>query len=187
MIKKLWRWGVKKFWNRKFITFCVIGVLNTLIHIGTLWCMYKIFSAANILQEESMETWKVLISNAVAFIVASTFSYFANNYITFRNKKSDAKTFWESMFIFAARFGLTELLTFIFVSIFKAMHLGDIWIDYVGPFTASIIMIPVAYVFLALVLDHSKDEEKKEETKEENAIDIVEEEKVEEKVENEAN
>ena len=65
------------------------------------------------------------------------------------------------MIIFLARFGLTELLTFIFVSIFKALKLGEIWIKYVGPFSASIIMIPIAYIFLAKVLDHSK---KKEET-----------------------
>lgn len=169
MIKKLWRWGVKKFWNKKFITFCIIGVLNTFIHLGTLWLMYKIFDATNILQEQNLETVKVLIGNAVAFIVASTFSYFANNYITFKNKKSDTKTFVESMIIFLARFGLTELLTFIFVSIFKALKLGDIWIKYVGPFSASIIMIPIAYVFLAKVLDHSK-KEKTEEVKDEETI-----------------
>lgn len=171
MIKKLWRWGVKKFWNKKFITFCIIGVLNTFIHLGTLWLMYKIFDAANILQEQNLETVKVLIGNAVAFIVASTFSYFANNYITFKNKKSDTKTFVESMIIFLARFGLTELLTFIFVSIFKALKLGDIWIKYVGPFSASIIMIPIAYVFLAKVLDHSKKEENSEENKTEEVKD----------------
>lgn len=165
MIKKLWRWGINKFWNKKFITFCIIGVLNTLIHLGTLWAMYKIFEAANVLQEENLETIKVLLGNAVAFIVASTFSYFANNYITFRNKKSDTKTFVESMIIFLARFGLTELLTFIFVSIFKALKLGEVWIKYVGPFSASIIMIPIAYIFLAKVLDHSNDKkEEKEET-----------------------
>ena len=163
MIKKLWRWGINKFWNKKFITFCIIGVLNTLIHLGTLWAMYKIFEAANVLQEENLETVKVLLGNAVAFIVASTFSYFANNYITFKNKKSDTKTFVESMIIFLARFGLTELLTFIFVSIFKALKLGEIWIKYVGPFSASIIMIPIAYIFLAKVLDHSKKEENSEE------------------------
>ena len=165
MIKKLWRWGINKFWNKKFITFCIIGVLNTLIHLGTLWAMYKIFEAANVLQEENLETVKVLLGNAVAFIVASTFSYFANNYITFKNKKSDTKTFVESMIIFLARFGLTELLTFIFVSIFKALKLGEVWIKYVGPFSASIIMIPIAYIFLAKVLDHSNDKkEEKEET-----------------------
>ena len=161
MIKRIWHWGINKFWNRKFITFCIIGVLNTLIHLGTLWAMYKLFDIANILQEENLETVKVLIGNAVAFIVASTFSYFANNYITFRNKKSDTKTFVESMIIFLARFGLTELLTFIFVSIFKAMKLGEVWIKYVGPFSASIIMIPIAYIFLAKVLDHSSDKEEK--------------------------
>ena len=157
MIKKIWHWGIKKFWNKKFITFCIIGVLNTLIHLGTLWGMYKIFESLNILQEDNLETVKVLLGNAIAFIVASTFSYFANNYVTFKNKKSDTKTFVESMIIFLARFGLTELLTFIFVSIFRAMKLGEIWIKYVGPFSASIIMIPIAYIFLAKVLDHSND------------------------------
>ena len=173
MIKKLWRWGINKFWNKKFITFCIIGVLNTLIHLGTLWTMYKIFEAANVLQEENLETVKVLLGNAVAFIVASTFSYFANNYITFKNKKSDTKSFVESMIIFLARFGLTELLTFIFVSIFKALKLGEVWIKYVGPFSASIIMIPIAYIFLAKVLDHSNDKkEEKEETESPNNENI---------------
>lgn len=169
MIKRVWNWGVKKFLNRKFITFCIIGVLNTLVHLGTLYLMYKLFEVTHALQEENLVTVKVLIGNAIAFIVASTFSYFANNYITFRNKTSDKKTFAESMIIFLARFGLTELLTFIFVSIFKACKLGDIWIKYVGPFSASVIMIPIAYIFLAKVLDHSNEE------KEENNETIVEE------------
>lgn len=169
MIKRVWNWGVKKFLNRKFITFCIIGVLNTLVHLGTLYLMYKLFEVTQALQEENLVTVKVLIGNAIAFIVASTFSYFANNYITFRNKTSDKKTFAESMIIFLARFGLTELLTFIFVSIFKACKLGDIWIKYVGPFSASIIMIPIAYIFLAKVLDHSN------EGKDENKENIVEE------------
>ena len=157
MFKRVWNWGVKKFLNRKFITFCIIGVLNTLVHLGTLYLMYKLFEVTHVLQEENLVTVKVLIGNAIAFIVASTFSYFANNYITFKNKTSDKKTFAESMVIFLARFGLTELLTFIFVSIFKAMKLGEVWIKYVGPFSASIIMIPIAYIFLAKVLDHSSD------------------------------
>ncbi|MCR5307882.1 MAG: GtrA family protein, partial [bacterium] len=123
MIKRLWRWGIKKFWNKKFIKFCIIGVCNTLIHMATLWLMYRLFIALNILQEENLVTVKVLIGNAVAFTVASIFSYFAHNYFTFKNKERSKKEFWESMFIFAARFGLTELLTFILVSIFKAMKL----------------------------------------------------------------
>ena len=185
MIKRLWRWGIKKFWNKKFIKFCIIGVCNTLIHMATLWLMYRLFEALNILQEENLVTVKVLIGNAVAFTVASIFSYFAHNYFTFKNKERSKKEFWESMFIFAARFGLTELLTFIFVSIFKAMKLGDVWIKYVGPFGASIIMIPIAYICLSLVLDHSKDDEKKEEKAIENKEDeSVEEEKT---IENENN
>lgn len=180
MIKRLWRWGIKKFWNKKFIKFCIIGVCNTLIHMATLWLMYQLFKALNILQEENIVTVKVLIGNAVAFTVASIFSYFAHNYFTFKNKERSKKEFWESMFIFAARFGLTELLTFIFVSIFKAMHLGEIWIKYVGPFGASILMIPIAYICLSLVLDHSKDNEKKEENNElENSDSEENEEKVE--------
>ena len=185
MIKRLWRWGIKKFWNKKFIKFCIIGVLNTLIHMGTLWLMYQIFIALNILQEESLETLKVLIGNAVAFTGASIFSYFAHNYFTFKNKERSKKEFWESMFIFAARFGLTELLTFIFVSIFKAMHLGKVWIKYVGPFGASILMIPIAYICLSLVLDHSKDNEKKDEENSESSENETEEvENVEELEEN---
>ena len=174
MIKRLWRWGINKFWNRKFITFCIIGVLNTLIHIGTLWVMYKIFEAGNVLQTDNMETVRVLLGNAVAFIVASTFSYFANNYITFRNKKSDTKTFIESMIIFLARFGLTELLTFIFVSIFNAVGLEGIWVKYVAPFSASIIMIPIAYIFLAKVLDRSEKEKVEDETSETETKEIEE-------------
>lgn len=176
MIKRIWRWGVKKFWNKKFIKFCIIGVCNTLIHMATLWCMHRLFEALNILQEENLLTIEVLLSNAVAFTVASIFSYFAHNYFTFKNKTRSKKDFWESMFVFAARFGLTELLTYIFVSIFKAMKLGYVWTKYVGPFGASIIMIPIAYLCLSKVLDHSNDN-KKEET------ETIEEENKEEKEE----
>ena len=162
MIKRIWKWGVKKFWNKKFIKFCIIGVLNTLIHMATLWLMHRLFTALDILQEDNMLAIEVLISNAVAFTVASIFSYFAHNYFTFKNKTRSKKDFWESMFVFAARFGLTELLTFIFVSIFKAMDLGYVWTKYVGPFGASIIMIPIAYICLSLVLDHSNDKKNEE-------------------------
>lgn len=175
MIKRFWHWGVNKFCNRKFITFCIIGVLNTLIHLVTLYLMYELFELVNILQTEKLLTIKVLIGNAIAFIVASTFSYFANNYITFKNKTSSKKTFVESMIIFIARFGLTELLTFIFVSIFRLCKLGDIWIKYVGPFSASVIMIPIAYIFLAKVLDHTlkdKKEEQQEEIVDENSENV---------------
>ena len=139
--------------------------------MGTLWLMYRLFEACNILQTDDLVTVKVLLGNAVAFTVASIFSYFAHNYFTFKNKERSKKDFWESMFIFAARFGLTELLTFIFVSIFKAMKLGPVWIKYVGPFGASIIMIPIAYLCLSKVLDHSADKEK------ENSDEAIEEEK----------
>ncbi len=153
MFKKLWH----KFWNKKFIKFCIIGVCNTLLHMATLWLMHRLFEALNVLQEDKFLALEVLISNAVAFTVASIFSYFAHNYFTFKNKTRSKKDFWESMFVFAARFGLTELLTYIFGSIFKALKLGYVWTKYVGPFGASIIMIPIAYLCLSLVLDHSND------------------------------
>ncbi len=178
MIKRIW----KMFWNKKFIKFCIIGVCNTIIHMVTLWCMHRLFDALNILQEENLLAVEVLLSNAVAFTVASIFSYFAHNYFTFKNKTRSKKDFWESMFVFAARFGLTELLTYIFVTIFKALKLGYVWTKYVGPFGASIIMIPIAYLCLSKVLDHSKDnrneknesnadEENKEEKEELNEVE----------------
>lgn len=168
MIKRFWKWGVKTFLNKKFITFAVIGVINTLIHLGTLWVMYKIFDAANILQLDSQETISVLLANTIAFTVASVFSYFANNKFTFGNDKSNWKEFWETILVFLARLGITQLLTWLFVAIFNAMHLGSIWIDYVGPFGASIIMIPLTYLVLDRVLGKKKLEEKIEEIKEDN-------------------
>lgn len=163
MIKKVWNWGVKTFLNKKFITFAVIGVINTLIHIGTLKVMYLIFDSANVLQGTSSETVRVLLANTVAFTVASIFSYFANNKFTFGNDKGNWKEFWETIFVFLVRLGLTQLLTWLFVLLFNACHLGNVWIDYVAPFGASILMIPLTFLVLDRILGKKKTTEEIEE------------------------
>lgn len=156
MIKKLWKWGIKRFINKKFMIFACIGVINTLIHIGILWIMYKLFGALGVFQVESTNTAGILIANTFAFILASVFSYFANNRFTFGNKTGNWKEFWATIIVFLARLGLTQLLTLIFVLIFKACNLGYIWSEYVGPLGSSIIMIPITYIVLDKILGKNR-------------------------------
>lgn len=164
MIKKIWKWGVKKFLNWTFIRFVIIGVLNTLIHTGMLYLMYFIYDKAGVLPQDTEPFMRTLTANAIAFIVASIFSYFAHNWFTFRNKTTSGKSFIETMIALLLRLLMTEGLTALFVLILKACGLdGKIFTDYVGPWTALVIMIPVGYIMLDVVLGkwHKKEEEQK--------------------------
>lgn len=153
-IKTFYNWGKARFFNREFITFCIIGIINTLINLLVLKGCYLLGLNAGI-------TIQIILATTIAFIVASTFSYFANNFVTFKNKKASVNKFLQTMIAFLIRLFCTLCLTVIFVFIFKVLDLSSVWTGQVAPIISSIIMIPIFYIFLSRIL---KDSIKKEET-----------------------
>lgn len=62
--------------NIQFLTFAVIGVVNTFMHGGVLVMAVERFNAP------------VVLANLIAFCVANLFSYFMNSWFTFKSALS---------------------------------------------------------------------------------------------------
>lgn len=134
MIKKLYHKFTALFFTRSFITFCIIGCLNTAIHFG----VYKLLFLRV----------HVIIANTVAFICASIFSYCANAKFTFKEKMA-SKTFMYSMIIFFARLLLSNLLTYLVDLFFIEIEL--LKLRSLAPIIASVMLIPFQFIFLKLI------------------------------------
>lgn len=94
--------------SEKFIRFCIIGVINTIIHL----IVY------NSLRGEYGGT----IATTMAFIIASLFSYFANSLYTYKTPIKK-KTFFLAMLVFVLKLILNDSLEFVFSYMFtKLMH-----------------------------------------------------------------
>lgn len=152
-MKKLIQWGIKTFITKKFLTFGVFGVVNTLIHMAVYYVFFNLFTAG------------AFISNTVAFITASTFSYFANAIFTFKPTQRNATQFSLIMVVFFIRLMISNGLTVLFDN-FVQNGLG---IDYswnrayslIAPFSASALLIPIAFFAMGYVFKKT-DSAKKE-------------------------
>ena len=147
----------RNFLTRKFITFGIIGIFNTLIHMVIYGIVYNQLSAG------------AFLSNTVAFVGASTFSYFANAYLTFKPKHKTTTQFSVVILVFLTRLLISSLLA----SAFDYMVIHWLQIDYdvypiatyIAPFFASALLIPLAYLALNFVFKKTSD------LKEKNDID----------------
>ena len=99
------------FFNKKFITFCIIGFLAYLIHQG----IYSLYINVFHFYDDSYH----LISTAIAFILASIFTYLANAKFTY-NTNSSKKTVIQSIIVFILKFLLTEGITLGIMAIIKS-------------------------------------------------------------------
>ena len=90
------------FFNKKFITFCIIGFLAYLIHQG----VYSLYNSVFHFYDDSFH----LLSTAIAFILASIFTYIANAKFTY-NANSSKKTVIQSIVVFILKILLTEGIT----------------------------------------------------------------------------
>lgn len=149
----LWNFIKKNFLTKKFITFGIIGVINTLIHMLTYGFFYNQFNA------------KAFLSNVAAFIVASVFSYFANAYFTFKPKHKTTKQFSAVLLVFLTRLLISSLLASAFD--FMVIH----WLNisyatypaatYIAPMLASVLLIPLAFLALNVVFKKTSDMKEK--------------------------
>lgn len=90
------------FFNKSFLTFCIIGGLAYLLHQAIYLLYTKLFG----FYDDKFH----LISTAISFLIASIFTYFANAKFTY-NTKAKSDTAIKSLFVFVAKFAITEGLT----------------------------------------------------------------------------
>ncbi|QLY40484.1 GtrA family protein [Hujiaoplasma nucleasis] len=156
-MNKIWTFIKKHFLTRKFITFGIIGVVNTLIHMLVYGLIYNLLSD----QTNYLSAMIAFIANAIAFVSASTFSYFANAYFTFKPKHKTTVQFSAVILVFLARWLVSSLMAAGFD--YTVVH----WIGldyeiyplakYIAPFLASALLIPVAYLALNIVFKKTSD------------------------------
>jgi putative flippase GtrA len=149
-LKRLWIFVKNNFLTRKFLTFGIIGVINTLIHMGIYWIFYNV-----VFQEGTSSGVAAFVSNTVAFIGASTFSYFANAVFTFTPTRRSAVQFSIVLLVFLVRLLISNLLTTGFdyaiihwVELDYALHP---WTSVIAPFLGSVFLIPIAFFALDAV------------------------------------
>ena len=158
-MNKIWEFVKTHFLTKKFLTFGIIGVINTGIHLIVYYLAYNIILPIE--NEILLAFW----SNTVAFVSASIFSYFANAIFTFKPKRKSTVQFSIVMIVFLLRWFISSSLT----SLFDSIAINWLQFDYeahsilslVAPLFASALLIPIAYFALDWVF-RKTDKEKPE-------------------------
>jgi putative flippase GtrA len=157
-MKKIWTFLKTKFLTKKFLSFGIIGVINTGIHMAVYWLCFNPLTFKTISLDLGILNTNLgaFLSNIVAFVVASVFSYFANVIFTFKPTKKSGKQFSYVMGVFVLRMFASSLLTaaFDFIILRWILQTPDYaqsWMSVIAPFFASALMIPIAYFALEYV------------------------------------
>ncbi|XMB71529.1 GtrA family protein [Mycoplasmatota bacterium WC30] len=152
-MNKIWNFIKKHFLTKKFLTFGIIGVANTGIHMLVYYIFYN--------QLVIGPFW----SNTLAFISASIFSYFANAILTFKPNKKSTVQFSIVMVVYLARLlissSLTSLFDMIFINWFKINYDASSLLALLAPLLASALLIPIAYFALDWVFKKTDSSEEK--------------------------
>jgi len=162
-MKKLWTFVKTKFLTKKFLSFGIIGVVNTGIHLAVYWLCYNLAGFRTItltfrlleIGGNTATNLGAFLSNTVAFIVASVFSYFANVVFTFKPTRKSGTQFSFVMGFFVASLLVSNFLTWAFdemiIHWFRADYDNHRWMTVMAPFLASALLIPIAYFALEYV------------------------------------
>jgi len=150
LLKKLVDFVVKNFLTRKFITFGIIGIINTGIHLLVYWLVHNALSGPI-----TSDALLAFVANTVAFISASVFSYFANAIFTFKPQNRNTLQFVTVILVFLARLflsnGLTAGFDYIIIHWFNADYALYPLTKIIAPFMGSVLLIPIAYFALDYV------------------------------------
>ncbi|MDD4183815.1 MAG: GtrA family protein [Candidatus Izemoplasmatales bacterium] len=150
MFKKIINFIVKNFLTRKFITFGIIGIINTGIHLLVYWLVHNALTGV-----VASDAWLAFLANTVAFVSASVFSYFANAIFTFKPQNRNTLQFVTVILVFLARLlisnGLTAGFDYIIVNWFNANYTLYPITKIIAPFMGSVLLIPIAYFALDYV------------------------------------
>lgn len=82
-----------KLFDKSFLKFLVVGVINTLVGNGIMFCLYNLAG------------WGVWLSSAVGYVLGSVVSFFLNRHFTFQ----DTEKGWRPV----ARFTLNILVCYL--------------------------------------------------------------------------
>lgn len=150
--RKVWLFIRNNFLTWKFISFGLVGLVNTAIDLG----VYGFCLRALHFEDWAIGDWRpgTFLAGALAFIVASVFSYFANAIITFKPQKKSATQFSAVMAVFLVRLLISGLLTTFFdFLMFKIVpsYDGTGWMNFIPRFFASALLIPIAFFALDYV------------------------------------
>lgn len=143
---KIWNFIKTHFITKKFLTFGIIGVMNTTIHMLVYYLSY------NFIIPITNDTLLAFVCNSVAFVSASVFSYFANAIFTFKPKQRTKSQFSIVMGVYLARLGISSLLTagfdFAMLEWLNANYETYTYLELVAPLLGSALLIPIAYFAL---------------------------------------
>jgi len=158
-MNKLFNFIKTKFLTKSFITFCIIGAMNTLINFVVMnlivWLFdllvgYDVSTTENFIYYLSMA-----LSTLIAFVSASMFSYFANARFTYKQKERDKQTSLESIIAFVLRYLVTYLFTlliwWLMTIIFKLDKDPNGTLRTIANLIASVMMIPPFYLVLGFI------------------------------------
>lgn len=127
--------------QKYFLKFAIVGGLNTVIHL----VIYNI----------ALTVLTIVLSQMIAFILASVFSYFANVKFTY-NKKAEVTTFTLAMIIFGFKLGLNALLAFGFQELLIVLLLTNF--NSIIPIFITICLLPLQFLLFNVLFGVNKKE-----------------------------
>lgn len=102
--------------DKSFIKFCIVGVINTIIGYGTIFILYNYFM---------FTYWMSTLSGNT---VGATVSFFLNNFFTFKCRKKNIESIIHFVFIILICYFISYRLSYFFVN-FLIKELNIIYID----------------------------------------------------------
>lgn len=126
------------FFNKNFLTFCIIGAIAYLIHQS----VYLIYTKGFKFYDDKYH----LISTGIAFVIASVFTYIANAKFTY-NRKVDSSSAIKSCIVFIIKFIITEGLSLGIMALMNGLFNSDDLI-----YKLVDIMLPLILTCITLVL-----------------------------------
>lgn len=144
------------FFNKRFLTFCIIGGLAYLVH----QFIYLIYT-------KGLDIWddhNHLLSTAIAFSIASVVSYLLNAKFTYNQRTSKKKTV-EAIVVFIFKFLITEGLTLGIMSLTRHfLDNTDILyklIDIMLPLILTCITLVLQFLAFNVIFKENKEDKEK--------------------------
>ena len=125
----------KALFDRTFITFLIVGVVNTLFGTAIMFVLYNVFGCSY---------W---VSSFCDYFFGSILSYFLNKHFTFHYQGSD----WRSI----AKFALNIIVCYIIAysialpltrSLFEHMHLSKTIVENVAMLVGTVLFMLINYL-----------------------------------------
>ncbi len=142
LIKRL----IQTFLSKEFLIFVIIGVCVTGIHI----LFYGWF---NTMMHHAL-------SNLLAFIIASIFSYLANTFITYKSKVYYSN-FIAAVIVYTVKLLLNSILELGFNELFVVLHVGTNYSNILVPIMITAVITPLQFLVFnkmfkkVFLLDHT--------------------------------